>query len=297
MAKDDTVLISEPPAAHPDESPWGGHLLDLDAYLERTGYTGPRAATLACLRSVARAHLAAIPFENVDVALGRDVSLDLADIQHKLVRSGRGGYCFEHNLLFAAVLERFGLPVTRLLARVRQGRPTVRYRAHTTLLVEAEGRTYLTDVGFGAEGPLAPLPLAHCATVTVGGFRWRLVREGDQWVLQSLHDDGWFDLYSFRLERHHSVDFDVSNFYTAHHPRSTFTGKLVAMRGDEAVQRTLTNGSLHLRHADGRTELVHLSADEAIEALRETFAVRLGDSDARSLKERLSTSFSSVQEA
>ncbi|MEU3253455.1 arylamine N-acetyltransferase [Streptomyces sp. NPDC006997] len=297
MPMDNTVL-SPPVAASDHRDPhWETESFDPGAYLARVGYAGPRTATVATLHALHRAHQTAIAFENIDVALGREVSLDLADIQHKLVRSGRGGYCFEQNLLYAAALEHFGLPVTRLLARVRQGRSTVRYRAHTTLLVTAEDRLFLTDVGFGAEGPLTPLPLADGATAGSGGFHWRLVREGDQWVLQTLHDDGWFDLYAFRMERHYAVDFDVSNYYTAHHERSTFTGKLVAMRGDGRVQRTLTNSRLLTRHADGSAEQAHLTGDEVIDALRETFAIRLSDPDARLLRQRLSTTFSSPLEA
>ncbi|QNP74064.1 arylamine N-acetyltransferase [Streptomyces roseirectus] len=292
MATDHTVLT---PAA-PADPQWGGDLLDLDAYLARVGHAGPLTATRTTLDALHRAHRAAIAFENVDVALERGVSLELTDIQRKLVTGGRGGYCFEHNLLFAAALERLGLPVTRHLARVRQGRKTVRYRAHTTLLVEAGGETLLADVGFGAESPLAPLPLADGATHTEGGFAWRVVREDDQWVLQSLHDDGWFDLYAFRLERHHAVDFDVSNHYTAHHPRSTFTGKLVAMRGDAVSQQTLLNTELTTRHTDGAGERRELGAAGAVRALREIFGVRLTDTDARLLTQRLSTTFASPQE-
>ncbi|GAQ55034.1 arylamine N-acetyltransferase family protein [Streptomyces acidiscabies] len=286
MATDRTVLTPSPPR----DPQWGGHLLDLDAYLRRVGHP----ATPTTPESLHRAHRAAIAFENVDVALERGISLELPDVQRKLVTEGRGGYCFEHNLLFAAVLEATGVPVTRLLARVRQGKNLIRYRAHTTLLVDIDGETHLADVGFGAEGLLTPLPFTDGATHAEGGFAWRLVREGDEdWVLQSLHADGWFDLYAFRLEHHHAVDFDVSNHYTATHPRSTFTGKLVAMRGDAHSRQTLMNSRLTTRYADGRTEERELTGAEVIRALRETFAIRLTDLDARLLTQRLSTTFTS----
>ncbi|WP_416972941.1 arylamine N-acetyltransferase family protein [Streptomyces sp. 4F14] len=288
MATDRTALTPSPPR----DPQWGGHLLDLDAYLARIGHP----TTPVTPESLHRAHKAAIAFENVDVALERGISLGLPHIQRKLVASGRGGYCFEHNLLLAAALEATGVPVTRLLARVRQGKKLIRYRAHTTLLVDIDGETHLADVGFGAESLLAPLPLVDGATHTEGGFTWRLVREGEDWVLQALHDDGWFDLYAFRPELHHAVDFDVSNHYTATHPRSTFTGKLVAMRGDGHSQQTLVNSRLTTRYADGPTEQADLSGDEVIRALRETFAIRLADSDARLLTRRLSTTFARPQE-
>ena len=99
----------------PDE--WSAAKLDLDAYLLRISYSGPTEPSEAALATLQRAHLAAIPFENLDIMLGRGVQLDLDSIQAKLVRARRGGYCYEHGQLFGAVLERLGFGVERLLAR------------------------------------------------------------------------------------------------------------------------------------------------------------------------------------
>jgi N-hydroxyarylamine O-acetyltransferase len=101
---------------------WEIDRLDLDAYLARIGFGGAPAADVDTLRALHRAHHAAIPFENVDIVLGRRLEVDLDSVQDKLVRRPRGGYCFEHNLLFAAVLERLGYAVTRLAARRAPGR-------------------------------------------------------------------------------------------------------------------------------------------------------------------------------
>jgi N-hydroxyarylamine O-acetyltransferase len=297
MATDDIAHTSPSDAAERRDPQWGGHLLDPGAYLRRIGYEGPGGASLDSLTALHRAHKAAIAFENIDVALERGISLELDHIQAKLVQAGRGGYCFEHNMLFAAALEHFGFTVTRQLARVRLGRPTIRYRAHTALVVESGGELLLADVGFGSEGLIDPIPLVDGAIAKDGGFSWRVAREGDQWVLQSLHDDDWFDLYSFRMEQHFAVDFDVSNHYTAHHPRSTFTGKLVAMRGDGSVQQTLTDTELVTRHAGGGTELSSLTGDEVIETLREIFAIRLSETDALLLRRHLTSTLSPRQEA
>ncbi|WP_225882186.1 arylamine N-acetyltransferase family protein [Streptomyces aureocirculatus] len=273
-------------AAAPDPQ-WGGDLLDLDAYLRRIGYEGPRTATVETLFDLHRMHKAAIAFENLDVALERGVSLQLDDVQRKLVDSGRGGYCFEHNLLFAAVLERLGFPVTRLLARVRLGRRQIRYRAHTVLAVGAGYELWLADAGFGAEGLIEPVPLHSGSVAKAGAWSWRVLREVDQWVLQTLRDGDWFDLYAFRVEQHFPPDFEVSNHYTAHHARSAFTGKVVAMRGTEDVQQTLRDRELTTRHADDVIERTALTADEVVDLLRGTFAIRLTDRDAHLLRRRL----------
>ncbi|MEW2030217.1 arylamine N-acetyltransferase [Streptomyces roseifaciens] len=292
------VAVAAAPAA------WDTAALDLDAYLARTGLTGsacmggptrptdptgptirPLPPTAATLRALQRAHTASVSFENVDVLLGRDMPLDTDALQRKLVRARRGGYCFEQNLLFAAVLEHLGFPVVRHLARVRRGSTRVRRRSHATLVVEADGRPWLCDVGFGDEGPLEPVPLAPGATVTTGDWTWRLDLEPvagrgaaavpEQWVLRSLHPDGWFDVYSLRLEHHVPDDFEAAHYWTSHHPRSPFTGRLVAQRGDDHVRHTLTDRTLAARYADGRLLRTELAPDEVGPVLRGTFGIAL----------------------
>ncbi|MFC5145912.1 arylamine N-acetyltransferase family protein [Streptomyces aureoversilis] len=302
-------LVGPPVAA---AAAWDTAALDLDAYLARTGLTGltnltgaanltglagptrpngptpvhPLPPTAATLRALQRAHTAAVSFENVDVLLGRDMPLDTDALQRKLVRARRGGYCFEQNLLFAAVLERLGFPVVRHLARVRRGSTRVRRRSHATLVVEADGRPWLCDAGFGDEGPLEPVPLTPGATVTTGDWTWRLDLEPaaagrgasavpEQWVLRSLHPDGWFDVYSLRLEHHVPDDFEAAHHWTSHHPRSPFTGRLVAQRGDDHVRHTLTDRTLAACYADGRLLRTELAPDEVGPVLRGTFGIVL----------------------
>ncbi|MGK5733544.1 arylamine N-acetyltransferase family protein [Streptomyces sp. URMC 124] len=306
-----------PAGAPPRQPAAGAHApagetaaLDLDAYLARIGLTDrPLPPTAATLRALQRAHTASVSFENADVLLGREMPLDTDALQRKLVRAGRGGYCFEQNLLFAAVLERLGFPVVRHLARVRRGSNRVRRRSHATLVVEADGRPWLCDVGFGDEGPLEPVPLAPGATVSTGDWTWRLDLEpadgsagtagaagtpgtpgtaraagaapGDpeQWILRSLHPDGWFDVYALRLEHHVPDDFEAAHFWTSHHPRSPFTGRLIAQRGDDHVRHTLADRTLAARYADGRLLRTELAPDEVGPVLRDTFGIALTAED------------------
>src|SRR5450755_2396793 len=135
--------------------------LDLPAYLARLGYRGELRADVASLRALHEAHVTHIPFENLDILLGHGIRIDLASVQAKLVRGGRGGYCFEQNALFAAALELVGFRVTRLSARVRMGGPPVRPRTHMLLRVEADGVLWIADVGFGGWGLIEPIPLAE----------------------------------------------------------------------------------------------------------------------------------------
>src|SRR5437764_14945061 len=142
-------------------------MFDLAAYLERVGLRGRPG-----LAEVHRAHLAAIPFENLDPHRGVPVSLRLADLQRKLVERRRGGYCFEQNLLLKAALEALGAEVDMMLARVRLGAPpgAVRPRSHLVLRVRTEGATWHADVGFGNGTPMEPLPFGPGKTIEQAGW-------------------------------------------------------------------------------------------------------------------------------
>ena len=151
--------------------------LDLDAYLGRIGERPPLAPALEGLAALHRAHCAAVPFENLDILLGRPIDLDLPALEAKLVRARRGGYCFEQNTLFKAALEALGFPVIALAARVRAGTTGVRPRTHMLLRVDLAEGTFLADVGFGGDGLLHPIPLAEGTETWVGftGQRLRLL--------------------------------------------------------------------------------------------------------------------------
>jgi N-hydroxyarylamine O-acetyltransferase len=220
-----------------------GPALDLDAYLRRVGYSGARDPTAAVLEALHRAHAAAIPFENLDILLGRPIRLDLESLQEKLVRSRRGGYCFEQNLLFASVLEALGFRVTRLAARVRYRTSLILPRTHMTLLVDVEGAGRLADVGFGAEGLLAPVPFGG-AEARQGAWTYRIAEEGRYRVLQSLREGSWMDLYAFTLEPQEWVDYDLANYYTSTHPQSRFTQTLTAQRVSPEARLILRNREL-----------------------------------------------------
>ncbi|MER7401611.1 arylamine N-acetyltransferase [Streptomyces sp. NPDC000070] len=259
---------------------------DLDAYLRRIGWEGERRADAATLRGVHLAHLRAIPFENLDALGGRAPSLDLADLMAKLVHSRRGGYCYEHNTLFARALEALGFRVTLLNARVVVGADTIasRPRTHMALLVDVPGepRPYLADVGFGAIGSLLePVPLIADVAFAGAGRRHRLVHvphDGplEMWLLQA-HDpekDDWTGQYAFTLEPFEKPDFDVINWHIATNPRSPFAQR-VYVQHVSATRHLLLDGRLLTRtRPDGTvTEREVTDEAEARRLLEEEFGI------------------------
>ena len=208
-----------------------GNRIDLDRYFARIGYAGGTQPTPQTLADLHLAHVRHIPFENLDVLLGRPIHLDSDSLFAKLVTAGRGGYCFEQNHLFAAVLEQLGVAVQRLAARVVWRTQRVLPRTHMLLRVEAGGRAWLADVGFGGMGPLLPLAFEPDIGQPQFGWRYRVIEQDGTWRLQAGADAGaWESLYEFILQTQAPADYAMANYYVSTHPDSRFVQGLVAHR-------------------------------------------------------------------
>ena len=262
--------------ATPPPAGWTPELLGVPAYLDRLGVETLPDPTADGLNKLHRAHVAAIPFENLDILIGRGVDVTLPAIQAKLVGRRRGGYCFEHNALFGALLDRAGFDVTRLSARVRMGVGFVRARTHMALLVRAEGRPWLADVGFGGDGLLDPIPLEHGATSRQGGWTYRLMRESEwTWVVQEMRPAGWLDLYGFTLEPQHPIDYVMANHFTSTHPLSSFTHLATAQRPGPDRRLTLRGRRLVETLPDGTADERVVEAGDLDDVLLERFGIAL----------------------
>jgi N-hydroxyarylamine O-acetyltransferase len=218
---------------------WDAGALDLDAYLGRIGDDGPRDPGVATLTRLHRAHVAAVPFENLDIMLGRGIAVDLPSVQAKLVGRRRGGYCFEHATLFGAVLQRLGFRVDRLLARTGDPLEHPRPRSHMVLRVATGDGPWLADVGFGS-GLLTPLPLAEGGPHRQGAWAYELVRGPDTaWRLREHDGAGWTAIQTFTEEPQYQVDVEVANHHTATSSGSPFVRQPIVVRKDETSVRRL----------------------------------------------------------
>lgn len=275
-------------------------MLDLDAYLSRIGYEGPCTATLPVLRAIHELHPRTIAFDSLDPWLGRPVVLDLDTLQSKLVNSGRGGYCYEHNTLFWAALEALGFAVQGLSARVTYSVPPGggrHPRNHMLMLVDTPDGAHIVDVGFGGLTLTAPLRLEADVIQPTPHERVRLrnVAAGSppdsrlapaRWVLEAETGATWRAMYEFSLEAHTGADYDVANYYMSTHARSPFVVRLVAARPLPGRRLALAGNALSVHHTDGPTERRTIATAAALErVLVEDFGVALPD-DA-SLSERL----------
>ena len=248
--------------------------LDLEAYLQRIGYFGRLQPVHEVLEALHLAHATRIPFENLDILLKRPIRLDLASLQAKLVTHGRGGYCFEQNLLFSAVLQRLGFAVTQFAARVIYRNQRTLPRTHMLLLVEVEDTIWLADVGFGLEGLLLPVPFGGGREARQFGWTYRVVEGDGEWVLQSLRNAAWTGLYSFPLAPHLAVDFEPANHYTATHPDSRFVRTLTVQLPTPEVRYRLRNREFIQDRGTTVTRRELADDDELLAVLAEEFGLR-----------------------
>ena len=246
-----------------------------DIYLERIHHLGHVPLSEAGLADLHRAQVCTIPFENFDILLGHGISLAYADIFAKLVRSARGGYCFELNGLFLMALQAFGFDARPILARVhRSGTPMG--RGHQISLVDLLGRRWITDVGFGSPHLPCPLPLEinHVATHNKESFRF-IEAKPYGIMLQTLQKGYWQNLYSFDFEHVCPGDIVYGNHYTSTHPDSFFTCNRIAALATQSGRITLCNHTL--RQFIAGTEHVQelMEGQMYLKALKDHFGISL----------------------
>jgi arylamine N-acetyltransferase len=262
-------------------------LIDLDAYLARIGYAGPRAPTLETLQAVHRAHLYGVPFENLDVVLKRPILLDPASLQQKIVAERRGGYCFESNGLFFYALQALGFAVTLLQARVLWERsdPALPPRSHMLIMVDLENGLFLADVAFGGQTPPVPLSLAIGIEQPTTHEPYRLHRTEDGEIdLQAMMAGQWGTLYRFTLHPQLPIDFLHANWFVSTHPDSFFVNNLIAAIPGEGCRYTLFNKEFRTRWPDGRVETEILGDAGALAAkLQERFKLAVPSADISAL--------------
>jgi len=259
-----------------DASPWLTEQLDLGGYLRRIGGQ-PALPSRAALDALHEAHVRAFTFDNIDVLLDQHPGVRLDAVQEKFVGRGRGGYCFEHAVLFAAALERLGYVVERRLGRV--GDPAAP-RTHCVVVVTIDGERLLADPGFGMS-VLRPIPLADGAEDDYGGWRYRLrqvaIGAGRGWVLERWRDEHWEPMHTHDELPVHPVDLAVGNHFTSTYPTIHFRQMLMLTRHVNGRHVALTHETVTVRRPGAATEHRALGEGELSDWLDELDVPLTGD--------------------
>ncbi|WP_460057107.1 arylamine N-acetyltransferase family protein [Pseudomonas sp. S2_D06] len=253
-------------------------LTDLVLYLRRLGFDAPPAPTLETLRQLQLRHTGVFPFENLTTLSGEPVLIDLPSIEQKVLHDGRGGYCYELNNLFLALLQDLGFDARAISGRVVMGQPEGAWtaRTHRLSLVIINDVRYITDVGFGGMVPTAPLLLDTRAEQPTPHESYRIDLHVDGFTLRANVAGEWRAMYIFDLQRQEDIDFAVGNWYVSTHPESTFVKQLTVARTGEGWRRTLNNGSFAIHRIDHDSERREVTdVQELIGLLGSEFGIRV----------------------
>jgi N-hydroxyarylamine O-acetyltransferase len=255
--------------------------LSVDNYLRRIGASVTRTATLETLRKLVLAHTQSIPFENLNPLMGQPVSLSDAALEEKIIAGGRGGYCFEQNLVFSNVLEQLGFSVTRLAARVMWNAPAtlIMPRSHMLLLVDIDDESHVVDVGFGGLTLTGVLRLEPGVEQRTPHEPFRLVCVDGEFVMQAHVRGEWRPLYRFDLQSQAAIDYEPVNWYLSTHPESRFVKNLIAARSMPDRRYALFNREMATHYLGGETQRRTLtSIGELRSVLEGEFLVRVPES-------------------
>jgi N-hydroxyarylamine O-acetyltransferase len=253
-------------------------LTNLASYLQRLGFDAPPTPTLETLRLLQLRHTGVFAFENLTTLSGEPVRIDMSSIEQKVLQDGRGGYCYELNYLFLALLQALGYDARGISGRVVMGQPEGAWtaRTHRLSLVTLDGVRYITDVGFGGMVPTAPLLLDSLEEQSTPHEPYRIEQHADGYTLRAKVADEWRPMYIFDLQRQEDIDYAVGNWYVSTHPESSFARQLMVARTGEGWRRTLNNGNfaIHRMGRDSERRQV-ANVQELIGVLESEFEIRV----------------------
>ncbi len=253
-------------------------LSNVDLYLTRLGYNTPPPPTLDTLCELQLRHTSTFAFENLSPLSRVPVPLDLESIQRKLLHEGRGGYCYELNNLYMALLQHLGYEVRGITGRVVINAPEDAWaaRTHRLTLLTLDGVRYIADVGFGGMVPTAPLLLDTEEEQSTPHEPFRITRQGDSYTLRVKVAGEWQALYVLDLQRQDAIDYEIGNWYVSTHPQSPFLQRLMVARTGPGIRCTLNNGSYAIHRMGSASERREISDPEAlIELLWEVFGIQV----------------------
>lgn len=251
---------------------------EIGGYFNRIGYKGSLDPSIETLRGIHLCHAQTIPFENLNPLLRIPVVLDVDSLYKKLILDGRGGYCFEHNLLLMHVLKTLGFNVRGLGARVLWNVPdgVITARGHMLLLSEIDHQHFIADVGFGGLTLTAPLWLKADIEQQTPHERFKLTRINDDYLLEAKVQGVWKRIYSFGLQENYLPDYEVTSWYLSNHPTSHFVTSLIAALPFENGRYALRNNDFTTHNLDGTHERRRIEdARELGKILREIFGISL----------------------
>lgn len=252
---------------------------EIARYLSYLGYDSQPEPTLQTLQTLQERHTRRFAFENLSTLLRRPSPIDIRSLEQKILRDGRGGYCYELNLLFLALLKQLGFDARALTGRVLMGTRNDAWppRTHLLILITfAQGEQYIADVGLGRMVPTTPLRLDIRDAQPTSLEPFKLAEREGEYVLHAEVGGIWRALYVFDLQRQEDIDYEIGNWYISTHPRSPLASQLVVSRTEAGLRKSLVNGSYAVHHVNAVSERRQFSnTDELLALLQHEFGIQL----------------------
>jgi N-hydroxyarylamine O-acetyltransferase len=254
-------------------------------YLQKLGLHG-RSLDFDFLKEINTRHVATFPFSSLGCRLGNELPLDIESLYQRIVLRRRGGYCFEQNGLMYEILEELGFKVTLYLARVIYNQDTHPGLTHRITMVEFEGKNYILDVGFGADGPRVPVSMSG-EEIKDGDRIFRISKlQTGEYHMQVFKNDEFFSLYRFELAHYGQSDCEVGHFYSHRHPNASFVNHLVVSRIMDNEVRSLRNLAYWMIRESGIHEEKIDNVDEFRRILIDELGVRVTEAESLQLYEQ-----------
>ncbi|MCP4142000.1 MAG: arylamine N-acetyltransferase [Chloroflexi bacterium] len=257
-------------------------------YLQQLDLHG-RSLDLNFLKKINTRHVATFSFSSLGCRLGNELPLDIESLYQRIVVQRRGGYCFEQNGLMYEILEELGFKVRLYLARVIYNQDIHPGLTHRITMVEFDGKDYILDVGFGADGPRIPISMSG-KEIKDGDRKFRISEpRAGEFHMQIFQDGNFFSLYRFELARYGQSDCELGHFYSHKHPKAGFVNHLVISRILDNEIRSLRNLAYWIIKKSGTQEEIISTAEDFRQILIDELNIRVAEAESLKLYEQAKT--------
>jgi len=252
--------------------------MDTFLYLKRIGFEGPAAHDYETLKKLQRCHLMAVPYENLDILAGIPLKLDTESLYEKIVVRRRGGYCFELNGAFGALLRGLGFDVTDCMARFFKNEKEIPMRRHRVLKVRCGDGLFLCDAGVGMISPVFPVRLDTFEEQAIGNELYRIEKDGFLGtVIHQCVEGVWDRFFSFTDEPQLDIDFVMPSFYCEKHPDSPFIKDyMLAILTGFGGKNSLNGDNLSCWDKNGKHKVTIESEEMRSEVFEKYFGLHIG---------------------
>ena len=251
--------------------------MDTDAYLSRIGFSGTVRRDTSTLCRLQHCHLLTVPYENLDIMRAIPLPEEPDGLFEKIVTRRRGGYCFELNGLFGALLRDLGFEVTDCFARFLKGEPEIPIRRHRVLKVRTADGPVLCDAGIGMDCPVHPVRLDTYEVQSIGNQQYKITHDAFLGtVIHQCAGGEWTPFFAFTDEPQLNKDFTAVSYYCQTHPDSVFNKRDILAIGNKYGEKDALNGDILTYWDDnGKHKLTVTCAEQRLQIYSDRFGIKL----------------------